>query len=227
MKLHGKPTIVKSDNSPEFVAKKVQDWIEERPIGARFIEPGSPWQNGHNESFNAVFRDGLLESLAIRIRPGGARSLGELASRVQPRATPWVARRAGALPVLRTGKTPNLGSGLMVRSRSLTQRLVLVSWACQSNPTFYRFSDKPEWVRENLGFSEPARLADQSGPNAGSEDLRLMSWCAHRIIANSTFSWWGAWLNPNPDKIVVAPKQWFADESLDTSDLLPTSGVKL
>ncbi len=43
-----------------FVAKKVQEWIEGRGIGAVFIEPGSPWQNGHNESFNAVFRDGCL-----------------------------------------------------------------------------------------------------------------------------------------------------------------------
>ena len=60
VELHGNPTIVKSDNGPEFVAKKVQDWIDERSIGARFIEPGSPWQNGHNESFNAVFRDSCL-----------------------------------------------------------------------------------------------------------------------------------------------------------------------
>jgi putative transposase len=51
---------VKSDNGPEFVAKKVQSWIKGRGIGIRFIEPGSPWQNGHNESFNGVFRDGCL-----------------------------------------------------------------------------------------------------------------------------------------------------------------------
>lgn len=60
VEFHGTPTIVKSDNGPEFVAKKVQDWIDDRSIGARFIEPGSPWQNGHNESFNAVFRDSCL-----------------------------------------------------------------------------------------------------------------------------------------------------------------------
>ncbi len=56
----GAPATIKSDNGPEFVAKKVQEWIGNRKIGARFIEPGSPWQNGHNESFNAVFRDGCL-----------------------------------------------------------------------------------------------------------------------------------------------------------------------
>jgi len=60
VELHGKPTAIKSDNGPEFVAKKLQDWIQERGIGARFIAPGSPWQNGHNESFNGVFRDGCL-----------------------------------------------------------------------------------------------------------------------------------------------------------------------
>ena len=60
VELHGKPGVVKSDNGPEFVAKKVRDWIEDRQIGIRFIEPGSPWQNGHNESFNGVFRDGCL-----------------------------------------------------------------------------------------------------------------------------------------------------------------------
>jgi putative transposase len=68
VELRGHPVAIKSDNGPEFVAGKVQDWIQSRGIGAVFIEPGSPWQNGHNESFNGVFRDGcpnrwLFESL--------------------------------------------------------------------------------------------------------------------------------------------------------------------
>ena len=60
VELHGTPATVKSDNGPEFVSKKVREWIEGRGIGIRSIEPGSPWQNGHNESFNGVFRDGCL-----------------------------------------------------------------------------------------------------------------------------------------------------------------------
>jgi putative transposase len=60
VELHGAPMTVKSDNGPEFVSKKVQEWIKDRGIGVRFIKPGSPWQNGHNESFNGVFRDGCL-----------------------------------------------------------------------------------------------------------------------------------------------------------------------
>ncbi len=57
---HGSPSIIKSDNGPEFVASSVQDWIKEAGIKTRYIDPGSPWQNGHNESFNGIFRDGCL-----------------------------------------------------------------------------------------------------------------------------------------------------------------------
>jgi transposase InsO family protein len=54
------PTTIKSDNGPELVARRVQDWLFERGVATRYIDPGSPWQNGHNESFNSVFRDGRL-----------------------------------------------------------------------------------------------------------------------------------------------------------------------
>jgi transposase InsO family protein len=67
VEIHVEATTIKSDNAPAFVAKKVQDWIDERHIGARFIEPGSLWQNGHSESFNAVPRR-LLEPAALRVR---------------------------------------------------------------------------------------------------------------------------------------------------------------
>ena len=52
---------IKSDNGPEFVAKEIQGWLKKAKVKTRYIDPGSPWQNGHNESFNAVFRDGCLD----------------------------------------------------------------------------------------------------------------------------------------------------------------------
>jgi len=56
----GRPVCIKSDNGPEFVAKEVQDWLKRSGVGTHYIDPGSPWQNGFNESFNGVFRDGCL-----------------------------------------------------------------------------------------------------------------------------------------------------------------------
>ena len=61
----GAPAIIKSDNGPELVAQHVQDWLKDRGIDTKYIEPGSPWQNGHNESFNGVLRDGCLNRWAF------------------------------------------------------------------------------------------------------------------------------------------------------------------
>jgi len=59
------------------------------------------------------------------------------------------------------------------------------------------------------------------------EDMRLMSNCKHNIIANSSFSWWGAWLNNNKEKIVIAPKKWFNDGRINQDDVIPSEWIKL
>jgi transposase InsO family protein len=61
----GHPAVIKSDNGPELVAQHLQEWIERHGIDTKYIEPGSPWQNGHNESFNGVLRDGCLNRWAF------------------------------------------------------------------------------------------------------------------------------------------------------------------
>ncbi|MFH1881791.1 MAG: alpha-1,2-fucosyltransferase [Planctomycetota bacterium] len=79
-------------------------------------------------------------------------------------------------------------------------------------PHFFVFSDCPDWAEENLRFDTPATFVTQEpGDDSGCMDLWLMSLCKHFIIANSTFSWWGAWLGINPNKIVTSPfflKNW-------------------
>lgn len=90
-------------------------------------------------------------------------------------------------------------------------------------PVFFIFSDDPAWVRKHLKLTYPMHIVDHNGPEHGYVDMLLMSLCSHHIIANSTFSWWGAWLNPNDDKIVIAPQRWFSSSANDTKDLIPKS----
>jgi Glycosyl transferase family 11 len=94
-------------------------------------------------------------------------------------------------------------------------------------PHFFVFSDDPRWVKENLSFVSPATFVDLNGPDKAYEDMRLMSLCKHHIIANSSFSWWGAWLSNNPDKIVIAPRQWFRNSETKTDDLLPKEWIRI
>lgn len=74
-----------------------------------------------------------------------------------------------------------------------------------SNPTFYFFSDDLDWVKDNIQTNATTYFVDG---NLDYVDLDLMCQCKHQIIANSTFSWFGAFLNRNPEKIVIAPQQW-------------------
>ena len=92
---------------------------------------------------------------------------------------------------------------------------------------FFIFSDDLKWAKENLGFIDNVTFVELETDALDHEEMWLMSQCQHNIIANSSFSWWGAWLNENPNKMVIAPKQWFADTSIDTSDLMPDGWVRL
>jgi len=95
-----------------------------------------------------------------------------------------------------------------------------------ANPHYFIFSYDPDWARANLELGGPATFVAHNSPGKGSEDLRLMSLCRHHIIANSSFSWWGAWLG-NSGGIVVAPQKWFKTDAFDTRDLLPERWIRM
>ena len=88
------------------------------------------------------------------------------------------------------------------------------------------FSDDIEWAKINLKLASPMVFVSKPILKP-AEELWLMSLCQHQIIANSTFSWWSAWLNQNQQKIVVTPSRWLVAEDIKTENLLPPSWIKI
>lgn len=95
-------------------------------------------------------------------------------------------------------------------------------------PHIFVTSDDVDWCRENLRFNYPTTVLghEYQGYKFG-EYLTLMSRCKHFLIPNSTFAWWAAWLSPSPDKIVVCPRDWFRDSKFDSSDLIPSTWIRI
>jgi Glycosyl transferase family 11 len=100
--------------------------------------------------------------------------------------------------------------------RSIAKIAGLVS----GNLEFFIFSDDIQWCRENLKIDHK-HVYISTGEH--HHDLYLMSCCRHNIIANSSFSWWAAWLNKNSDKIIIAPKKWFSNQP--AKDVVPVNWI--
>jgi hypothetical protein len=97
-----------------------------------------------------------------------------------------------------------------------------------SHPEFYVFSDDIPWAKAHLPTGYQLHFVSHNQtPETSYIDMQLMAACQHQIIANSTFSWWGAWLNAHPQKMVLAPKLWFADNRINSADILPSEWIKL
>jgi hypothetical protein len=92
------------------------------------------------------------------------------------------------------------------------------------HPSWYVFSDDIQWVKENIPLPN-ATFIDWNKGEDSWQDMMLMSSCRHHIICNSTFSWWGAWLNPRKEKIVLVPEKWFNHQ--DTPYIYPKEWIKI
>lgn len=96
------------------------------------------------------------------------------------------------------------------------------------SPHFFVFSDDMKWVKSNFSTApHPMTTVDVNDSESGHWDIMLMAACNHHIIANSSFSWWGAWLGDHKNGIVCAPKRWFADETHNTEDAIPDRWLRL
>lgn len=94
------------------------------------------------------------------------------------------------------------------------------------SPVLFVFSDDPEWTREHLHFSNETHYICHNAPDLAYQDLRMMTHCKNHILANSSFSWWGAWLSHHTNGLVIAPKIWYAS-GRPTPDLIPDRWIRL
>lgn len=93
------------------------------------------------------------------------------------------------------------------------------------NPIFIVFSNDIKWVKRNIEFNGQVIYREDEDQTSDVEELFLMASCKHAIIVNSTFYWWAAWLIENKNKIVIAPRRWFADGS--PIDIVPDNWIKI
>lgn len=144
----------------------------------------------------------------------------------------WLDRIAGSRSVslhVRRGDYLQAGSDTYaVCSADYYRRAIeTVAARLDGDPEVFVFSDDPAWARANMALGYETHFSDHNDASKHYEDMRLISHCRHNITANSTFSWWGAWLNANPDKIVVAPKDWFGSGGATNPDIVPQSWIGL
>jgi len=122
---------------------------------------------------------------------------------------------------------PRASRARSVCTPSYYQRCVAYIAERLGHPHLFVFSDDPDWVAANLRFEYPTTLVSTVPARPDHTDLRLMSACRHHVIANSSFSWWGAWLNPYHDQLVLAPRRWMNDARVDDRDVVPARWIRV
>lgn len=101
------------------------------------------------------------------------------------------------------------------------QKAVEVLMRKDSEIEVFVFSDEPQWAADNLRLPVPMHIVDANPPDSGHLDIELMRRCRHHVLANSSFSWWGAWLCESPGQMVFAPQHWFANADVNAIDVVP------
>ncbi|WP_303784432.1 alpha-1,2-fucosyltransferase [Azovibrio restrictus] len=161
--------------------------------------------------------EGAEALLRERFQPRGA--LTETATRwaakidASPCSVSLHVRRGDYLTATASAVHTALDRGYYDRAVALMQDLV------GPRAEFFLFSDEPDFIAQ-VFVDLPRAHVVRSDPSAPWEDMFLMARCKHNIIANSSYSWWGAWLNPSQDKRVIAPARWFTPDKLATCNVL-------
>jgi hypothetical protein len=200
--------------------RRVVDAAEGFDARLASLPPGDVWLSGcwQSERYFAGEREAILREFTFRAEPDPANrtTLGEIES----------ARTAVCVHVRR---------GDYTRPETLTRPCDpsyysrALAWMADRAPgaTHFVFSDDPAWARDNLPVPPGSTFVTHNVGTNDPEDLRLMARCTHFVIANSTFSWWAAWLGRSPGKLVVAPARWYARPHASERDLVPVTWARL
>ena len=181
------------------------------------------WQN---ESYFSDIRDSILECYTF--------DSNELDSRNRSLGGKMEKEQSVSLHVRRGDYLDDRNSHIYDNICTSNYYRRAVDYICKNveHPIFYLFSDDIKWCKNNIGAlygdyhgKIESKFVDFNNGVHSYLDMYLMNKCRHHIIANSTFSWWGAWLGTNEDKIVVAPSRWLANH--DTSDTICTDWIKV
>lgn len=179
---------------------------------------GSVYLNGYWQSYR--YFENAADPIRAEIQPTSAPSNGNQT---------WLARirsvNAVCLHVRRGDYLRSPSNVPLVCPRSYYDAAIRHVRRVLENPQVFVFSDEMAWCRDAFAATEVA-FVDVNGPDDAVDELRLMAACRHHIIANSSLSWWGAWLAQHQDQIVIAPSQWIAGAAAPI-DLLPPHWTKL
>ncbi len=126
-------------------------------------------------------------------------------------------------------RTDYLSKENLYHNLSLSYYQKAIDLMCEKikNPEFFIFSDDIEWAKENIKIKFPTYYVSAEAKLTDYQELICMSKCKYNIIANSSFSWWAAWLNDYPEKIVLAPHKWFNTNQYNTDEILPKNWIKI
>lgn len=190
---------------------------EERLRRAWFVELDGYWQGEHyfvgsENMIRASFvpaSDMSQEAVKVTQTINACEAVGVHVRRDDYVSNPSASRRYGSC------------------SQDYYTRAVELIKAAVEHPRFFVFSDDPPWVRTQLELDGPTVVVSGQGGLTDHEELWLMSRCKHFIIANSTFSWWAAWLSTYERKSVVAPRKWFADNEQASRRILPAAWMAI
>jgi hypothetical protein len=160
----------------------------------------------------------LRQELRFNTRPpeSSLRSLRQIAAATHP-VSLHIRRGDAILP----------WEGKVVLSPGYYEQAIALFKERFSSPVFFVFSDDMQAARAILPRDADLVFIEHNDEFSAHEDLRLMAACRHHILANSTFSWWGAWLNASPEKMVVAPQRWFLTEEERHLNLLDPGWILL